>query len=79
MIPFVWKTDDSNNTYNIADWQRCDSFEDFKKKVLDSRQNYGIMLAEVRDRYKEVLLTPSGYQSLFDDLMNKSLSDYERI
>ena len=79
VIPFVWKTYDINNTYNIADWQRCDSFEDFKKKVLDSRQNYGIMLAEVRDSYKEVLLTPSGYQSLFDDLMNKSLSDQFQI
>lgn len=79
VIPFVWKTYDINNTYNIADWQRCESFEDFKAKALDIRQKYGIMLAEVRDRYKEVLLTPSGYQSLFDDLMNKSLSDYERI
>ena len=73
VIPFVWKTYDSNNTYNIADWQRCDSFEDFKEKALDIRQNYDIMLAEVRDSYKEVLQSPSGYQSLFDDLINKSL------
>ena len=72
VIPFVWKTYDSNNTYNIADWQRCDSFEDFKEKALDIRQNYDIMLAEVRDSYKEVLQSPSDYQSLFDDLINKS-------
>ena len=76
VIPLVWKTYDTNNTYNIADWQRCNSFEDFKARALDIRQNYGIMLSEVRDRYKEVLLSPSGYQSLFDDLINKSIGKH---
>ena len=74
VIPFVWKTYDSNNTYNIADWQRCDSFEDFKKKALDIRQKYDMLLSEVRDNYKERLLSPSGYQELFNEKLNNAIS-----
>jgi len=73
VIPFVWKTYDSNNTYNIADWQRCETFEEFKEKALDIRHNYDIMLAEVRGRYEEKLLSIEEYQKLFNEKLDHAI------
>jgi len=36
MIPFVWRDYDSNNTYNIDDWQRVSSSEELVEKSTSS-------------------------------------------
>jgi hypothetical protein len=73
MVPFVWRDYDKNNTYNIDDFQRVNSFEEFKKKVLTLRENYSTILKEYRDNYKKVLLSEDEYFMHFSEMMNESI------
>ena len=56
IIPFVWKDYDCNNTYNIDPWQRVNSFEELKERVLTLRSGCGTLVEEYRNNYKKVLL-----------------------
>ena len=40
---------DINNTYRILDWQRVNSFEEFKTKCLTLREGYDTLLKEIRE------------------------------
>ena len=73
MIPFVWRDYDKNNTYNIDPFQRVDSFEEFKKRVLTLQDNHDILLEQYRDNYKKVLLTEDEYFKQFSEKMNNYL------
>ncbi len=73
MVPFVWRDYDKNNTYNIDPFQRVNSFEDFRKKVLTLQENCGKLIEQYRDNYKKVLLTEDEYFELFSKKMNLSL------
>ena len=73
MIPFVWRDYDKNNTYNIDPFQRVDSFEEFKKRVLTLRDNHDILLEQYRDNYKKVLLSEKQYFIQFSEKMNNYL------
>ena len=73
MIPFVWRDYDKNNTYNIDPFQRVDSFEEFKKRVLTLQDNHDILLEQYRDNYKKVLLSEKQYFIQFSEKMNNYL------
>jgi len=70
VIPFVWGNYDTNNTYNIAEWQRVNSFEEFKEKCLTLREDHGKLLEEVRSRYEDKLPSMDEYQNIFNSKMN---------
>ena len=61
IVPFVWKEYDINNTYLIDDFQRVNSFEELKEKVLTLRKNCGTIVEEYRSNYKKVLLSDEEY------------------
>ena len=72
MIPFVWRDYDSNNTYNIDDWQRVQEFEELRDKILQLRDEdfFNSKLEEYRNNYKKVLLSEEEYFKTFSDKMN---------
>jgi hypothetical protein len=72
MIPFVWRDYDSNNTYNIDDWQRVQEFEELRDKILQLRDEdfFNSKLEEYRNNYKKVLLSEEEYFKIFSDKMN---------
>ena len=70
IIPFVWRDYDKNNTYNIDPFQRVNSFEEFKEKVLTLSKNYGKLIEQYRDNYKKVLLSEEKYFELFSEKMH---------
>ena len=76
MIPFVWGDYDKNNTYNIDDWQRVKTFEEFKDKILQLRDEnlFRDKLEQYTNNYKKVLLSEDEYFSQFSDRMNKILT-----
>ena len=74
IVPFVWKDYDINNTYLIDDFQRVNSFEELKEKVLTLRKNCGTLVEEYRNNYKKVLLSEEEYLKLFSEKMNLSLT-----
>ena len=73
IIPFVWKDYDINNTYLIDDFQRVNSFEELKEKVLTLRTDFDTLLEEYRNNYKKVLLSKDEYSKKFDNMMNEIL------
>jgi len=70
IIPFVWKDYDCNNTYNIDPWQRVNSFEELKERVLTLRSGCGTLVEEYRNNYKKVLLSEDEYFMQFSEMMN---------
>tara|TARA_Y100000034_G_scaffold70930_1_gene85485 strand:+ start:195 stop:1190 length:996 start_codon:yes stop_codon:yes gene_type:complete len=75
MVPFVWRDYDKNNTYNIDPFQRVNSFEDFRKKVLTLQENCGKLIEQYRDNYKKVLLTEDEYYEEFSQMMDEALNE----
>ncbi len=76
LIPFVWGEYDINNTYKILDWQRINSFEDFKEKSISLRVGYNTLLKEIRENYLSVLLSADDYKNEFNKKINKTLDKY---
>ena len=75
IIPFVWKDYDINNTYLIDDFQRVNSFEELKEKVLTLRRDFDTLLEEYRNNYKKVLLSKKEYFMQFSDMMKVALNE----
>jgi len=75
MVPFVWRDYDKNNTYNIDDFQRVNSFEEFKERVLTLKEDCGKLIKQYRNNYKKVLLSEDEYFKLFSDIMNQVIDD----
>jgi hypothetical protein len=71
----VWNQYDVNNTYNIDDWQRVTSSEEFVEKaiLLRNKDFFNSKLKEYRNNYKKVLLSEEKYFELFSNKMNFSL------
>ena len=67
LIPFVWGEYDINNTYRISDWQRVNSFEEFKTKCLTLREGYDTLLKEIRENYFLVLMSRDDYKKQFNE------------
>ena len=78
IVPFVWKEYDINNTYLIDDFQRVNSFEELKEKVLTLRKNCGTLIEEYRNNYKKVLLSKDEYSKQFDNMMNEVLKCHQK-
>ena len=78
IIPFVWKDYDINNTYLIDDFQRVNSFEELKEKVLTLRRDFDTLLEEYRNNYKKVLLSKDEYSKQFDNMMNEVLKCHQK-
>ena len=76
IIPFVWKDYDCNNTYRISDFQRVQSFEELKERVIHLRDEntFNSKLLEYRNNYAEVLLSEYEYFKQFSDMMNGALN-----
>ena len=76
IVPMVWKDYDSNNTYNIDDWQRVSSSEEFVEKVLQLKDKnfFESKLEEYRNNYKKVLLSQKEYFDMFSSMMNRSIN-----
>ena len=76
IIPMVWNQYDVDNTYNIDDWQRVKTFEEFKDKILQLRDEnlFRDKLEQYTNNYKKVLLSEDEYFSQFSDRMNKILT-----
>ena len=72
MIPFVWGDYDKNNTYNIDDWQRVNTFEDLEHRIKQLRNDalHTMKLTEYRNNYKKVLLSEDEYFKLFSIKMD---------
>ena len=70
LIPFVWGEYDINSTYRILDWQRVNSFEEFKNKCLTLREGYDTLLKEIRENYFSVLMSRDDYKKQFNKMMN---------
>ena len=77
MIPFVWENYDKNNTYNIDDWQRVFTFEDFKNKAIQLKDVFFFQekLEKFRDNYNKVLLSEQEYFIQFTEFMNNVVHD----
>ena len=73
LIPFVWGEYDINNTYRISDWQRVNSFEEFKTKCLTLREGYDTLLKEIRENYFLVLMSRDDYKKQFNEMMNSRI------
>ena len=75
IVPLVWSQYDLNNTYNIDDWQRVESFEDFKDRVLQLRDEnlFADKLQEYTNNYKKVLLSEEDYFLQFSKRMDEIL------
>ena len=75
IIPMVWSQYDVNNTYNIDDWQRVTSSEEFVEKavLLRDKDFFNNKLEEYRENYKRVLLSEKEYFELFSNKMNFAL------
>jgi hypothetical protein len=75
MIPFVWRDYDSNNTYNIDEWQRVQEFEELYDKIIELRDKdfFEHKLYEYRARYSQVLLSEEEYYKQFTERMNNGL------
>ena len=75
MIPFVWQSYDSNNTYCIDSWQRITSPEELVEKALLLRNQdfFEKKLEEYRTNYSKVLLSQDEYYKLFSEKMNFAL------
>ena len=73
----VWCSYDVNNTYNIDDWQRVTSVEEFIEKALLLRDKdfFNSKLEEYRNNYKKVLLSEEEYYKQFSKKMDKSIID----
>jgi len=72
MIPFVWQDYDINNTYQIDEWQRVHTFEEFLEKALQLRDDSFLeqKLSEFRNNYSKVLLSEEKYFEEFSKKMN---------
>ena len=72
MIPFVWRDYDSNNTYNIDDWQRITSPEELVEKSILLREQsfFEKKLEEFRANYSKVLLSQEEYFESFSNKMH---------
>ena len=72
MVPFVWRDYDKNNTYNIDPWQRVETFEEFKEKVmsLDIAK-----VEEYRENYKKVLLSEDQYFEQFSNTESRYITE----
>ena len=66
----MWGEYDINNTYRILDWQRVNSFEEFKTKCLTLREGYDTLLKEIRENYFSVLMSRDDYKKQFNKMMN---------
>jgi len=77
IVPFVWKEYDKNNTYNIEDWQRVASFEDFYEKVLQLRDNtfFESRIESYKNNFKQILLSEDEYLKEFSDKMNVCIKE----
>jgi len=77
IIPMVWSQYDVNNTYNIDDWQRVTSSEEFVEKavLLRDKDFFNNKLEEYRENYKRVLLSEKEYFELFSNKMNFALDN----
>ena len=77
IIPMVWSQYDVNNTYNIDDWQRVTSSEEFVEKsvLLRDKDFFNNKLEEYRENYKRVLLSEKKYFELFSNKMNFALDN----
>ena len=75
IIPFVWRDYDINNTYNIAEWQRVQEFEELHEKIHQLRNGdiFHSKLEEYRNNYKKVLLSEDEYYRQFAERMEKSI------
>ena len=75
IIPMVWSQYDVNNTYNIDDWQRVTSSEEFVEKavMLRDKDFFNSKLEQYRNNYKKVLLSEKGYYNVFSKKMNESI------
>jgi len=75
IIPFVWRDYDINNTYNIAEWQRVQEFEELHEKIHQLRNSdiFYSKLEEYRNNYKKVLLSEDEYYRQFAERMEKSI------
>ena len=71
MVPFVWRDYDKNNTYNIDPWQRVETFEEFKEKVMSLDIT---KVEEYRENYKKVLLSEDQYFEQFSNMMDGFLA-----
>ena len=77
IVPFVWKEYDKNSTYNIDDWQRVSSFEEFYEKVLQLRDNkfFEFKLKSYKNNFKQILLSEDEYFKEFSDKMNEYIKE----
>jgi hypothetical protein len=73
MIPFVWQDYDSTGVYEIQDWQRVESYDDFVDKTKQFLYS--------KDRFEEVeynltqfcVKSPQEYYESFDELMKEKI------
>ena len=72
MVAFVWRDYDKNSSYNTDLWQRVETFEELKDKVLQLRDNsfFEQKLEQIRNNYKQVLLSEEEYSIEFSKKMN---------
>jgi hypothetical protein len=76
IIPFVWRNYDCNNTYNIDEWQRVHTFEEFLERALQLRDESfrEEKLEQFRKNYQQVLLSEDEYYKEFEKRLTKGLN-----
>lgn len=80
VIPFAWCTPDfiydKNNTYNIDEWQRVYSVDEFIRKLYQLRDEdyFATKLKEYRKNYRKVLLSKKQYGEEFNRRMDEYVS-----
>ena len=75
IIPFVWKDYDSNNTFNIENFQRVNDFDELKKNIYELRNDNfrNDLLNNCKKNYKKVLLSEENYYQEFKKKMDNCL------
>lgn len=73
MIPFVWQDYDSTGVYEIQDWQRVESYEDFVDKSKSFLYNQSSFEEVEYNLTQFCVMSPEDYYQRFDALMKEKL------
>lgn len=71
VVPLVWNGYDKNYQLVADDWQRCNSFEDVRKKLIELRDDeFRLnMLDKLKEKYYSVVKPIEEYEKIFEEKM----------
>lgn len=74
--PFVWQNYDSTNIFVSSEFQRVWTYEDLCEKISyisQDQRRFDVEFSQMEEKFKEVLLSPEEYYTMFESLLGKNL------